>query len=240
MDFFTNLSKFFTDLGQRLYADFIVENRYMYLVKGLGNTLLITLGALVIGVVLGVLVALVRVNHQSNPRKLRVLNAICGIYLTLFRGTPVVVQLMLFYFVFLSSIRNGILVAVISFGLNSGAYMAEVIRSGIQSVDRGQTEAGRSLGLSQKQTMTRIILPQAFKNVAPAVFNEFITLVKETSVAGYVSIADLTKGGDVLRSITLDAFPPLIAVALVYLVIVMILTAILHKIERRLARSDLR
>lgn len=234
------MSDFFTNLGQRLYDDFIVENRYMYLVKGLGNTIIITIGALIIGVILGVLVALVRVNHQNDRRKLRVLNAICALYLTLFRGTPTIVQLMLFYFVFLVNIRNGITVAIIAFGLNSGAYMAEVIRSGIQSVDRGQMEAGRSLGLSQKQTLSKIILPQAFKNVAPAVFNEFITLVKETSVAGYVGIADLTKGGDVLRSITWDAFPPLLAVALVYLVIVIFLTAILHLIERRLARSDLR
>lgn len=234
------MSDFFTNLGQRLYDDFIVENRYMYLVKGLGNTIVITIGALIIGIILGVLVALVRVNHQNDHRKLRVLNVICGLYLTLFRGTPTIVQLMLFYFVFLVNIRNGITVAIIAFGLNSGAYMAEVIRSGIQSVDRGQTEAGRSLGLSQKQTLSKIILPQAFKNVAPAVFNEFITLVKETSVAGYVGIADLTKGGDVLRSITWDPFPPLLAVALVYLIIVIFLTAILRQIERRLGRSDLR
>jgi His/Glu/Gln/Arg/opine family amino acid ABC transporter permease subunit len=234
------MSDFFTNLGQRLYDDFLVENRYMYLVKGLGNTIIITIGALIIGVILGVLVALVRVNHQNDHRKLRVLNAICVLYLTLFRGTPTIVQLMLFYFVFLVNIRNGITVAIIAFGLNSGAYMAEVIRSGIQSVDRGQMEAGRSLGLSQKQTLSKIILPQAFKNVAPAVFNEFITLVKETSVAGYVGIADLTKGGDVLRSITWDPFPPLLAVALVYLIIVIFLTAILRQIERRLARSDLR
>ena len=159
--------------------------------------------------------------------------------LTVIRGTPMVVQLMIMYFVIWAS-GAPIMIAIVSFGLNSGAYVAEVIRSGIQSVDRGQREAGRSLGLSSRQTMVYIILPQAFKNVAPAIFNEFIVLLKETSVAGYVGIMDLTKGGDIIRSITYDAFPPLIVVAAIYLIIVIFLTQILHVIEGRLAKSDLR
>ncbi|MEE1114206.1 MAG: amino acid ABC transporter permease [Eubacterium sp.] len=228
------------DLLTRLFEDFIAKDRYMYLVKGLGNTVVITAGALVLGVILGVLAALVRVNHNNGKRGIvSVLNVIVNLYLTIIRGTPMVVQLMIMYFVIWAS-GNPVAVAIVSFGINSGAYVAEVIRSGIQSVDRGQTEAGRSLGLNERQTLTKIILPQAFKNVAPAIFNEFIALVKETSVVGYVGIADLTKAGDIIRSQTYDAFPPLIAVAAIYLVIVIILTQILHVIERRLAKSDLR
>ncbi len=230
-------------LATRLYDDFIAKQRYRYLVEGLGNTIIITLFALLIGVLIGVLIALVRVSYQQSDRKgpvLRILNLFCGLYLTIIRGTPMVVQLMIMYFVILTGGISPVMIAIISFGINSGAYVAEVIRSGIQSVDRGQTEAGRSLGLSASQTMIHIILPQAFKNVAPAIFNEFIALLKETSVAGYVGIQDLTKGGDIIRSITYDAFPPLIAVALIYLLIVIGLTQILHVIERRLAKSDLR
>ncbi len=229
-------------LAERLYDDFIYQQRYMYLVRGLGNTILITVFALLIGVLIGVLIALVRVNYQQSKHKgilLRIANLLCGIYLTVIRGTPMVVQLMIMYFVIWAS-GAPLLIAIVSFGLNSAAYVAEVIRSGIQSVDRGQTEAGRSLGLSSRSTMLYIILPQAFKNVAPAIFNEFIVLLKETSVAGYVGIQDLTKGGDIIRSITYDAFPPLIVVAIVYLVIVIALTQVLHVIEGRLAKSDLR
>ena len=229
-------------LAARLYDDFISQNRYMYLVKGLGNTIIITVFALLIGVVIGVIVALIRVNYQQQKKRgpvLWILNFVSGVYLTVIRGTPMVVQLMIMYFVIWAS-GAPIMIAIVSFGLNSGAYVAEVIRSGIQSVDRGQREAGRSLGLSSRQTMVYIILPQAFKNVAPAIFNEFIVLLKETSVAGYVGIMDLTKGGDIIRSITYDAFPPLIVVAAIYLIIVIFLTQILHVIEVRLAKSDLR
>ncbi len=229
-------------LAQNLYDDFISKNRYRYLLDGLGNTLVITIFALIIGVVLGVLVALTRVTYQQAEHRsvlLRILNSIGGLYLTVIRGTPMVVQLMLMYFVILQS-GTPLQIAILAFGINSGAYVAEVIRSGIQSVDRGQAEAGRSLGLGSRQTMTRIVLPQAFKNVAPAIFNEFISLLKETSVAGYVGIQDLTKGGDIIRSQTYDAFPPLLAVALIYLVIVICLTQVLHVIERRLAKSELR
>ncbi len=229
-------------LSEAIYTDFIKDDRYMYLVRGLGNTLLITAGALLLGVILGIAIAIIKVSYQNSTKKgivVRLLNAFASLYLTIIRGTPIVVQLLIMYFVIWTS-GAPIAVAIVSFGINSGAYVAEVIRSGIQSVDRGQMEAGRSLGLNATQTMIHIILPQAFKNVAPAIFNEFIALVKETSIAGYVGIQDLTKGGDIIRSVTYDAFPPLIAVALIYLVIVLGLTQILHVIERRLAQSDLR
>ncbi|WP_195983460.1 amino acid ABC transporter permease [Clostridium sp. D33t1_170424_F3] len=230
---------FFSDLGQQFYDDFILKDRYQYIIRGLGNTVLLTLVAVVIGVVLGTVVALVRITHQNNPKKLRVLNGICGLYLTVIRGTPVVVQLMIMVYLILSS-GETLLVAMLAFGINSGAYVAEVIRSGIQSVDRGQIEAGRSLGLSNRTTMIKIVFPQALKNVAPAIFNEFIALLKETSIAGYVGVQDLTKGGDIIRSITYDAFLPLFLVAGIYLVLVILLTSCLSGLERRLRKSDKR
>lgn len=229
-------------LSEHLYEDFIEHQRYMYIVNGLGNTLRITAVAVLIGIVLGALSAIVRVSYANQTRKgigLRILNFIVGIYLTVIRGTPTVVQLMIMSFVIWTS-GDPIAVAMVSFGINSGAYIAEIVRSGIQSIDRGQMEAGRSLGLSYNQTMRKIILPQAFKNCAPALFNEFIVLIKETSVAGYVGIQDLTKGGDIIRSITYDPFPPLLVVAAIYLFFVVILTQVLHVIERRLAQSDQR
>jgi amine acid ABC transporter, permease protein, 3-TM region, His/Glu/Gln/Arg/opine family len=234
------MQEYFSKLGERLYDVFIKGGRYMYIVNGLGNTILITVFALVIGVIIGVAIALVRVSYANNRNKfMRIPNAVCGLYLTVIRGTPMVVQLMIMYFVILKS-AGPLVVAVISFGLNSAAYVAEVIRSGIQSVDKGQTEAGRSLGLTQAQTLFSIVIPQAFRNVAPAIFNEFISLLKETSVAGYVGIHDLTKGGEIIRSITYDSFPPLILVASVYLIMVIGLTRILTVIEGRFAKSGTR
>jgi His/Glu/Gln/Arg/opine family amino acid ABC transporter permease subunit len=232
---------FFSDLSSQFYQCFIEENRYLYLVMGLGNTLLITVFAVLLGVILGTLVSLVKVAHTNDPTKFRVLNGICTLYLTVIRGTPVVVQLMIMYYIILSGTAvNDIVTAILAFGINSGAYVAEVIRSGIQSVDRGQVEAGRSLGLSQRTTMVKIVFPQALKNVLPAIGNEFIALLKETSVAGYIGIQDLTKGGDVIRSITYLAFTPLLTTAAVYLVIVIGLSALLTRFERRLRRSDYR
>jgi His/Glu/Gln/Arg/opine family amino acid ABC transporter permease subunit len=239
--FMVSVQMFFQNLGQRLYDSFIYKDRYMYLVQGLGNTLLITLGAVLIGVILGTLVSLVRIVHSQNPKKLRFLNAISGLYLTVFRGTPMVVQLIIMYYIVFGAYRgNPLLVAVIAFGINSGAYVAEVVRSGIQSVDKGQTEAGRSLGLNNRTTMIKIVFPQAFKNVAPAIFNEFIALLKETSVAGYIGIQDLTKGGDIIRSITYDAYPAMLLVAVVYLIMVIGLTAVLSRLERRMRKGDKR
>ena len=193
--------------------------------------------------VLGVLVAMIRTAHdQQRPgHKNAVLgffNAVCQVYTTIIRGTPMMVQLLIMYYIILVALDNKILVAVIAFGLNSAAYVAEIVRSGIMSVDEGQFEAGRSLGLNYTQTMRLIILPQAFKNVLPALANEFITLLKETSISGYIAIPDLTKGGDIIRSQTYDAFLPLFGVAVIYLVLVMILTAGVHKLETRLRTNE--
>lgn len=230
----------FNSLKDSFYENFIVDDRWKYLTDGLKNTLLITILAILIGIILGFIVAIIRATHDKTG-KMKILNFFAKIYLTIIRGTPVVVQLMIIYFVIFGSINiNKVFVAVLAFGLNSGAYVAEIVRSGIMSIDNGQFEAGSSLGLSYRQTMTSIILPQAFKNVLPALANEFIVLLKETSVAGYIAIADLTKGGDVIRSQTYDPFLPLIAVAVIYLVMVMFLTSLVTKLERRLAKNDKR
>lgn len=225
------------DFQLRFYTNFIKDDRYMYLVSGLGNTLLITFFAVIIGVVLGFLVAIVKSTYTRTGR-LWLLDKICSIYLTVIRGTPMMIQLLImFYCVFIST-NNKVLVAIIAFGINSGAYVAEIVRSGIMSIDAGQMEAGRSLGFSYVQTMWYIIMPQAFKNVLPALANEFIVLLKETSICGYIGLMDLTRGGDIIRSRTYEPFMPLIAVALVYLVMVMVLTALVGKLERRLRTSE--
>lgn len=200
--------------------------------------MLVTVFAVLIGVVLGFLIAIVRTTHDKTG-KLKILNAICKVYLTVIRGTPVVVQLMIIYFIIFGSVDiSKVLVAIIAFGINSGAYVAEIFRSGIMSIDNGQFEAGRSLGFNYAQTMMYIIMPQAFKNVLPTLCNEFISLLKETSVSGYIALQDLTKGGDIIRSRTYDAFMPLIAVALIYLAMVMIFTKLVSLLERRLRNSD--
>ena len=214
-----------------------MSDRYLYLLRGLGNTLLIAALAVILGIVLGFLVAIIRSTHDKHGG-LNILNFICKVYLTIWRGTPTMVQLLIMYYIILVALDNKILVAVIAFGLNSAAYVAEIVRSGIMSVDEGQFEAGRSLGLNYTQTMRLIILPQAFKNVLPALANEFITLLKETSISGYIAIPDLTKGGDIIRSQTYDAFLPLFGVAVIYLVLVMILTAGVHKLETRLRTNE--
>jgi polar amino acid transport system substrate-binding protein len=231
------LKDFFTDFANGFYLDFIQDDRYMYLLRGLGNTLLITILAVIFGIVLGFLVAIVRSTHDKHGG-LNILNLICKIYLTVWRGTPTMVQLLIMYYIILASVSSKIAVAVIAFGLNSAAYIAEIVRSGIMSVDEGQFEAGRSLGLNYSQTMRLIILPQAFKNVLPALANEFITLLKETSISGYIALPDLTKGGDIIRSITYDPYLPLFGVALIYLVIVMLLTAGIQKLEMRLRANE--
>lgn len=223
---------------ERFYLNFISDDRWKYLVNGLKVTLTITFFALIIGVVLGFLVAIVRSTYDKTG-KLKILNLICKVYLTVIRGTPVVVQLLIIYFIIFGSVDiNKTLVAVMAFGFNSGAYVAEIFRSGIMSIDDGQFEAGRSLGFNYAQTMFYIIMPQAFKNVLPALGNEFIVLLKETSVSGYIALEDLTKGGDIIRSRTYDAFMPLIAVAVIYLVMVMIFTKLVNMLERRLRNSD--
>lgn len=223
---------------EKFHSTFIDGDRWMYLVHGLGTTLLITLFAVILGMVLGFLIAIVRSTHDKTG-KLGFLNVLTRIYLTIIRGTPVVVQLLIIYFVIFASVNVGkTFVAVLAFGLNSAAYVAEIVRSGIMSIDNGQFEAGASLGMNYPKTMISIILPQAFKNILPALANECIVLLKETSVAGYIALTDLTKGGDIIRSQTYEAFLPLIAVAVIYLVMVMILSSLVSKLERRLAKSD--
>ena len=223
---------------EKFHSTFIDGDRWMYLVHGLGTTLLITLFAVILGMVLGFLIAIVRSTHDKTG-KLGFLNVLARIYLTIIRGTPVVVQLLIIYFVIFASVNVGkTFVAVLAFGLNSAAYVAEIVRSGIMSIDNGQFEAGASLGMNYPKTMISIILPQAFKNILPALANECIVLLKEPSVAGYIALTDLTKGGDIIRSQTYEAFLPLIAVAVIYLVMVMILSSLVSKLERRLAKSD--
>lgn len=220
------------------YQNFIEDDRWKYITDGLFNTLRITFFAVLIGIFLGFLIAVVRSTYDKTHR-LGVLNALCKVYLTVIRGTPVLVQLLIIYFVVFGSVKiDKTLVAVIAFGINSGAYVAEIFRSGIMSIDNGQFEAGRSLGFNYPQTMFYIVMPQAFKNVLPALGNEFIGLLKETSVAGYIAIQDLTKGADIIRSRTYSAFMPLIAAALIYLVLVMVFTFFVQKLERRLRNSD--
>ena len=226
-----------TNWLEKLYDTFIVDENYMLLLKGFGNTLLITLCALIIGVVIGGVIAIAKYFAEGN-RKLKFLNWICDIYTTVIRGVPVTVLLMIFYFIILVSDTNGITTAIVAFGINSGAYMAELIRGGINAVDKGQMEAARSLGLSKGQAMAKIIFPQAIKNILPAIGNECIALLKETSVAGYVTVVDLTRAANLIRTNTNDAVNPLIVLALIYLVVVVGMTRLLGVLERRLGKSD--
>ncbi len=225
-------------LTDKFKTCFITDGRYQYLLTGLGNTLVITFFAILLSLALGTLIAIVRATHERNENH-RILNLICQFYLTIIRGTPTMVQLLIIYYVvFASADVDKIFVAIIAFGLNSAAYISEVIRSGIMSVDKGQMEAGRSLGLSYSQTMRLVILPQAFKNVLPAMGNELITLLKETSISGYIGLVDLTKGSDIIRSITYDAMMPLGVVALIYLGIVLALSAGVNRLEKKLRKSE--
>lgn len=230
--------------------NFLEKERYMYLINGLSVTLKITFFAVLIGILLGLFVAIVRSTYDltmlgNNKKKgfggilLSILNFICKTYLSIIRGTPIIVQLLIFFYVIFASVHiDKIFTAVLAFGINSGAYVAEIFRSGIMSIDKGQFEAGRSIGFNYFQTMIFIIMPQAFKNVLPALANEFVVLLKETSVAGWIGIADLTKGGDIIRSQTYNAFFPLIGVAIIYWIIVTIMTLAVSRLERRLRNSD--
>ena len=223
---------------ESFYQNFIEKDRGQYLLTGLENTLLITIFAVLIGVAIGFLVAIIRASHDKNG-SLKILNFICRVYLTVIRGTPTMIQLMITYYIIFASVNvSKIFVAVCAFGINSGAYVAEIVRSGIMSIDQGQFEAGRSLGFNYVQTMRLIILPQAFKNVLPALGNEMIVLLKETSISGYVGTMDLTKGGDIIRSTTYEAYLPLFGVAAIYLVIVMLMTAGVNRLERKLRTNE--
>ena len=225
-------------LIDKFKQNFIDQNRWRYLVDGLGTTLFITLLSIIVGLIIGTLIAVVRTLHDQNGT-LVILNFICKLYLTIIRGTPAVLQLLIIYYGIFSAVDiNKIIVAVVAFGLNSAAYVAEVIRSGINAVDKGQFEAGRCLGLNYKQTMFGVIMPQAFKHMLPALLNEIISLLKETAICGYISLQDLTMGGDIIRAQTYDVFMPLIAVAIVYLVIVIILSRISSTLERRFKKNE--
>lgn len=235
-----------SDFFYKLFKCFIYDDRYMMYLKGLKNTLILTFFALLIGIALGVIVSLVRVSWDKNGSEMRgvgkfflgIANAISQVYLTVIRGTPVVVQIMIMFFVIFASSRNKILVGCLSFGINSGAYVAEIIRAGIMSIDPGQMEAGQSLGFSYVPTMRHIILPQAFKNVLPALGNEFIVLIKETAVVGYIGLSDLTYAGNTVGGATYEYLYPLLAVALIYLIIVMIFSWLVGRLERRLRNSE--
>ena len=238
MEVLQSIGQFFARWLAQLETTFVEKQRYLLLVDGLKNTLIITAGALVIGVIIGSLVAMIKYCGQDS-RLLRPLCWLCNVYTTVIRGVPVVVQLLIFYFLILKS-SDGLVVGIVTFGINSGAYVAELVRSGIAAVDPGQMEAGRSLGLSRLQSAWHIVLPQAMKNILPAIGNEMIALLKENAVAGYVAVQDLTRAGNLIRNNTYDSFNPLMLVAVVYLVLVIGMTQLLGLLERRLRRSDKR
>lgn len=232
------IEAFFVQWGQQLYSTFVEQQRYLMLLDGFKNTLIITLGALLIGIVLGTAVAVIKFLAEEKPA-LKPLAWLCNVYVTVVRGVPVVVLLLIFYFVILRS-ADGIVTGIVAFGINSGAYMAEIIRGGINAVDGGQTEAARSLGFNRMAAMRFVVLPQAIKNILPAVGNEMIALLKETAVAGYVAVQDLTRAANLIRNNTYDAVNPLLVTAVVYLTLVVLLSALLRKFEQRLRRSDKR
>lgn len=233
------ISNFLLSIGEPIYQTLIYDNRYKFILEGLFNTIIIALFAVILGTVIGVLVALIRNNYDRN-NKMKILNFIAKWYVDIIRGTPIVLQLMIIYYVVFKSVDvSVVLVGILAFGINSGAYVSEIIRAGIQSIPIGQTEAGYALGLKYNQIMRYIVLPQAFKNILPALGNEFITLVKETSIGAYIGIIELTKASDIIASRTYDYFFPLILVAIIYLIITLGLSKGVQKLERKLnhARS---
>ncbi len=231
-DFFTNV---WNDFYADFYASFIKEDRYMLLLDGIGVTIKVSLLAVVLGIAIGMIIALF---NLSNSKFLR---AIGNVYTDVIRGTPSVTQLMIIYFVVFASLHvDKWIIAAIAFGINSGAYVSEIIRAGIMSIDKGQTEAGRSLGLNAAQTMSRIVVPQAVKNIFPALCNEFIVLIKETAIVGYVGLMDIQKAGDFIKSATYKPIMPLIATAIIYFVIIKVLTLLLGLIEKQLRKSEVR
>ena len=229
---------FFTEWLAKLRETFIDTNYWKMMVEGLGNTIIITLGALLIGVVIGMLIAVIKYCSE-DVRALKPLAWLCDVYVTVIRGVPVVVLLLIFFFIILTK-ADGITVGILTFGINSGAYMAELIRSGINAVDVGQMEAGRSLGMSRLQATRKIIFPQAIRYILPAIGNELIALLKETAVAGYVAVVDLTRAGNLVRNNTYDAVNPLLIVALTYFLLVLLLSKLLGRVERRLSANDKR
>lgn len=234
-DLLANINGWFASVGEQFYKNFIQDDRWELYLEGLTNTLIVAAGAAVLGVLLGVVLALMRLS------KVGILRGIATLYVDIIRGTPVVLQLLIMYFIVMLSYRGpATVVAILTFGLNSGAYVSEMVRGGILAVDKGQTEAGRSLGLSSASTMVLIVLPQMFKIVLPSLLNEFITLLKETAVVGYIGLRDLTKAGDQVRGVTFSPYMPLLVVAAIYLLIVSLLTYVFNRIERKVRASDLR
>jgi len=231
------------DFKAKFILNFIEDNRWKYITEGLGTTFSVTIFAIILGTILGFLVAVIRSTADKNDRNpliVRILDWFCKVYLTVIRGTPAMIQLLIMYYiVFTSPDISKRFVAILTFGINSGAYVAEIVRSGIMSIDNGQFEAGRSLGFNYAQTMMYIVAPQAFKNVLPALANEFITLLKETSICGYIALTDITHGANVIRSQTYEPLMPLLAAALIYLAVVSLLSAGVSRLERRL-RTDAR
>ena len=234
-------------LGRDFHTAFIVDGRWKYLVEGIENTLILTFFALILGVVLGIIIASIRVTYDKQYSQMKkgigkfllcIGNAISKVYLTVIRGTPSMVQILIIFFIIMASSNNKMLCGIIAFGINSAAYVAEIIRGGIMSIDGGQTEAGRSLGFNYIQTMWYIVLPQTFKNILPALANEFIVLLKETAIAGYVGVTDLTRGANIIRGITYQSFWPLLAIAAIYLILVMFFTWLVGILERRLRKSE--
>ena len=225
------------NVWEKIEAAFITADRWKLYVRGLGITLQVAVYAGIIGIIIGTIVAFMKLSTRKNGKP-TILSHIANIYIDIIRGTPSMLQLLIMWFVVLANCKNGIFVASLTFGINSGAYVAEIVRAGILAVDKGQMEAGRSLGLGYGYTMRSIILPQAFKNVLPALGNEFIVLLKETSICGYIALQDLTKGGDIILSQTYDAFLPLLAVALIYLSMVVVLSHLLKKLEKYLQKNE--
>ncbi len=228
-------SEWFADVSNTFYRCFIRDDRYMLLLNGIGVTIKVSLLAVALGILIGLLIALCNLSHR------RLLRGIGKVYTDVIRGTPSVTQLMIIYFVIFATVQwEKWIIAAIAFGINSGAYVSEIIRAGILSIDKGQTEAGRSLGLNGRQTMLSIVIPQAVKNIFPALCNEFIVLIKETAIVGYVGLVDIQKAGDFIKSATFEAFMPLIGTAVIYFVIIKLLTLGLGVIERRLRKSEAR
>ena len=231
------MQEWFESVGKKFVMAFVEGDRWKLYIKGLGVTLEIALFAAIIGLLIGTVVALMRLSTKRDGKK-TIWARIAGVYIDVIRGTPSVLQLLIMWFVIMKNCHNGILVAVLSFGINSGAYVSEIVRAGILAVDKGQTEAGRSLGLSKAQTMIYIVIPQAIKNVLPPIGNEFIVLLKETAIVGSVSLTDLTRAANQITSRTYEAFMPLIGAAVIYFTIIKILTILLERLERRLRKSD--
>ena len=236
LNFFSKIFEFFGSIGKSFYKTVIYDNRYEYILEGLFHTIIIALFAVIICIVIGILVSLIRNNYEINGKN-KLLYKIANLYVNIIRGTPVILQLMIIYYVIFKSVNiNIVIVGIIAFGINSGAYVSEIIRAGINSIPKGQMEAGFSLGLRYRTVMREIILPQAIRNILPALGNEFITLLKETSVGAYIGIIELTKASDIIASRTYDYFFPIIIIAIIYLIMTLGLSKLVNIMERRLNR----